>query len=95
MVQKTAVKYPVEAVCRAVRVSRSGYYAWAGRRADGKPEMEVRLAATVEAVFWRHARRYGARVRRGIALRASELQRVGHRDRRVRSGEGDRPGVGA
>lgn len=55
--QKTAVKYPVEAVCRAVRVSRSGYYAWAGRRADGKPEMEVRLAATVEAVFWRHARR--------------------------------------
>jgi transposase InsO family protein len=84
-VQKTAVKYPVEAVCRAVRVSRSGYYAWAGRRAGGKPETEVRLAATVEAVFWRHARRYGAR--RITAELKAEGRYVGRRRVRRIMGE--------
>ncbi len=76
-VEKTAVEYPVEAVCQVLKVSRSGYYAWEGRRASGKPETEVTLAATVEAVFWRHARRYGAR--RIIAELKAEGSRVGRR----------------
>ncbi len=61
MTASTIIEYPVDAVCRALRVSRSGFYAWRGRQARRAPETKVALAAVVEAVFWRHARRYGVR----------------------------------
>ncbi len=61
VVETTAIEYPVQSVCRALRVSRSGYYAWHHRQARSEPKTELTLAATVEAVFWRHARRYGSR----------------------------------
>ncbi len=61
MMTTTTIEYPVDAVCRALGVSRSGFYAWRSRQARRAPETKVALAATVEAVFWRHARRYGVR----------------------------------
>ena len=70
------------ALCQALGVSRSGYYAWAGR---GQPVDE--LAPKVSEVFRRHARRYGAR--RIVAELKAAGTRVGRRRvRRVMRAQG-------
>src|SRR5262245_18313065 len=51
-----AANYHVVDLCRALGVSRSGYYGWASRS-----ESSDDLAPRVSAVFWRHSRRYGSR----------------------------------
>jgi putative transposase len=51
-----ATTYPVAILCRALGVSRSGYYAWRTR-----PERQDQLAPQVEEVVWQHSRRYGSR----------------------------------
>ncbi len=61
VVKRTATEYPVDAVCRVVRVSRSGFYAWQQRMVSGELPASVELTAKVEAIFWRHSRRYGSR----------------------------------
>ncbi len=76
-VETTATKYPVAAVCRAVRVSRSGFYAWQHRLARYEIPCAVELAAKVEAVFWRHSRRYGSR--RIVAELTAQGTAVGRR----------------
>jgi putative transposase len=43
-------------MCRALGVSRSGYYGWSKR--EPKPEA---MGSRVAEVFWRHSRRYGSR----------------------------------
>lgn len=51
--------YPVRLVCRALRVSVSGYYAWAGR--EEKPRQKVaRLSALILAAHDKTRRLYGA-----------------------------------
>ncbi len=77
VVKTTATEYPVDAVCRAVRVSRSGYYAWQQSFASGEVLASVELRAKVEAVFWRHSRRYGSR--RVVAELKAEGTAVGRR----------------
>jgi putative transposase len=63
-------------------VSRSGYYAWAGRA-----EVADELTSRVAEVFRRHSRRYGSR-RVAAELRV-EGQRVGrHRVRRLMQAQG-------
>ena len=64
--------YPAVALCRALGVSRSGYYAWADR-AEADDELSERVAE----VFRHHSRRYGSR-RIAAELRAAG-QRVGRR----------------
>lgn len=77
VVETTATEYPVDAVCRAVRVSRSGYYAWQHSSAVGELPASVELTAKVEAVFWRHSRRYGSR--RVVAELKAEGTVIGRR----------------
>jgi transposase InsO family protein len=77
VVELTATQYPVDAVCRAVRVSRSGFYAWQQRMVLGEPAAAVELRAKVETVFWRHSRRYGSR--RVVAQLLAEGTSVGRR----------------
>jgi len=48
--------YPAAILCRALGVSRSGYYAWKER-----PARQDQLAQQVEEVFWQNSRRYGSR----------------------------------
>ena len=76
-VKLTATGYPVDAVCRAVRVSRSGYYAWQQSLAVGELPAAIELRAKVEVVFWRHSRRYGSR--RIVAELKAEGDGVGRR----------------
>jgi putative transposase len=51
-----ATTYPAAILCRALSVSRSGYYAWKGR-----PARQDQIASRVEEVFWQNSRRYGSR----------------------------------
>jgi len=51
-----ATIYPAAILCRALGVSRSGYYAWRER-----PTRQDQLASKVEEVFWQNSRRYGSR----------------------------------
>jgi transposase InsO family protein len=71
-----AATYPAAILCRALGVSRSGYYAWKER-----PARQDQLALQVEEVFWQNSRRYGSR---RITAELREQTVIGrHRVRRL------------
>jgi len=49
------------AVCDALEVSRSAYYAWLHGEPSPREQETESLTETIRAIFWRHKRRYGAR----------------------------------
>lgn len=53
--------FPVTVVCQTLGVSRAGYYAQVGGRANHRDQEEARLRPLVQQIFWEHKRRYGAR----------------------------------
>lgn len=61
------------AVCDALEVSRSAYYAWREAEPSTHAARDAELAPLVRTIFWRHRRRYGAR------RIARELADLGHR----------------
>ena len=67
-----AGNYPLAVLCRVLRVSRSGYYAWCDR-----PEVPDQFAREVTEVFEKHRRRYGSR--RITAELKAEKVRIGRR----------------
>jgi putative transposase len=76
-----ATTYPVAILCRALGVSRSGYYAWKER-----PARQDQLAPQVEEVFWQNSRRYGSR---RITAELREQMVIGrHRVRRLMREQG-------
>ncbi|MDQ3257912.1 MAG: IS3 family transposase, partial [Acidobacteriota bacterium] len=90
VVETTAVEHSVDAVCRVLRVSRSGYYAWQSRQTRGATCSASELTAHIEAVFWRHSRRYGSRritaelKAAGVTVGRSRVRRV-MRERNLRA----------
>ncbi|WP_373653605.1 IS3 family transposase [Schlesneria sp. DSM 10557] len=48
-------------VCEVLGVSRSAYYAWRERTPSERESRDTRLAQQIQAIFWNHRRRYGAR----------------------------------
>jgi transposase InsO family protein len=52
---------PTTAVCNALDVSRSAYYAWRRREPSRREQRDAELTPLVRALFWKHRRRYGAR----------------------------------
>jgi putative transposase len=56
VIQAQASHYQVSALCQALGLSRSAYYAW--RQRVPAPDL---WTPKVTQVFWRHARRYGSR----------------------------------
>jgi putative transposase len=53
--------FPVAVVCRALGVSRAGYYAHVQGSVGPRAQEDARLLPVVRQVFWEHKRRYGAR----------------------------------
>ena len=53
--------FVVTAVCDALGVSRSAYYAWRDERATVREQRDEQLRPLVRDIFWEHKRRYGAR----------------------------------
>ena len=69
--------YPVEMMCRALAVSRSGFYAAHGRPPSARHQSDGRVSAAIQAVHVQSRGRYGApRIHR--ALRREGL-RVGRK----------------
>jgi putative transposase len=52
--------YPPAALCRALHVSRSGYYAWAGRAVSARTQADAELTARISAAHTRSRRTSGA-----------------------------------
>lgn len=91
--------YPVAVLCRTLRVSRAGYYAWASRGASTRAQADEDLAAQIAAVHARSRATYGApRIRAALCAagtrtsrrRVARLMRAGglvgcHRRRRART----------
>lgn len=74
--------FTAAAVCALLEVSRSGFYAWRSTQATQRAERDRELVPVIEAVFWRHRRRYGARriavelSSRGIACGVARVARL-------------------
>jgi putative transposase len=70
--------FPVAVLCRAVGVSRAGFYAWAARPAAARVHADRRLAVEIAAIHAESRRCYGSpRVH-------AELRARGHRTSRKR-----------
>lgn len=50
----------VEAMCEALDVSASGYYAWYERDSSPRQQADVRLGDEIEGVFIKSRRTYGS-----------------------------------
>ncbi|MBS0207752.1 MAG: IS3 family transposase [Planctomycetes bacterium] len=59
--------FAASAVCDALDVSRSGFYAWRSEEESHREEADRELTPVICDVFWHHRRRYGAR-RIAVAL---------------------------
>jgi len=49
--KRNQATYPVRAMCRALGLSASGYYAWSGRRPSALAQRDEELTAKIETVW--------------------------------------------
>jgi len=70
--------FPIQFMCRHLRVSRSGYYAWRNRKPSARTQQDAMLTPLVRAEFDAHKRGCGARQIVGA------LRIAGHRTSRRR-----------
>ncbi len=74
--------FAASAVCEALDVSRSGFYAWRSEAESQRAAVDRELTGVVCDVFWHHRRRYGARriavalSQRGIACGVARVARL-------------------
>ena len=74
--------FAASAVCDALEVSRSGFYAWRSGEESFKEEIDRELVPLIQDVFRHHHRRYGARriavelSSRGIACGVARVSRL-------------------
>lgn len=59
--QLTRWGYPVDAVCKVLEVSRSGYYAWLGRPVSERAQADERLGLAIRAAHEAGRQNYGTR----------------------------------
>lgn len=53
-------RYPVGVMCRLLKVSRSGFYAWDGRALSGRAREDIALTALIHGIHHRSKGAYGA-----------------------------------
>ncbi len=81
-IQRLKGQFPVVALCRALQVSQSGYFAWIGRSPSRRSQEETYLLVQVRAVHQQSDKSYGSpRVHRdlvaqGIACSRKRVERV-------------------
>jgi len=59
--QLTSDTFPVAALCEALNVSRSAFYAWQQERPTARRLEDNQLRPVIRSIFLEHRRRYGAR----------------------------------
>ena len=52
--------YPVQVMCSALEVTRSGYYAWRTREPSARAAQDMRLSVEIGAAFQQHRQCYGS-----------------------------------
>jgi hypothetical protein len=58
---------PVRIMCRALDVTRSGYYAWRQREPSARERQDTPLRVAIRGVFQKSRRRYGSpRIHRAL-----------------------------
>jgi transposase InsO family protein len=75
-------RYPMRLLCRCLRVSRSGFYAWTQRRPSVRSAQDIRLIHRLRVVHAMHRRVYG-RPRLQRALRDEGIRIGAKRVRRL------------
>ncbi len=65
--------FPIVVLCRVLRVSRAGYYAWAGRGASARAQADEELSVRIKATHERSRGTYGV-PRVHAALRAAGVR---------------------
>lgn len=74
--------FAASAVCDALEVSRSGFYAWRSEAESQRASVDRELTFEIVDIFWHHRRRYGARriamelEQRGIACGVARVARL-------------------
>lgn len=69
-------EHDVSTLCRVLRVRRSGYYAWRGRKKSARALDDQRLIVEIRAVFAEKKKRYGSpRVSRELRTRGTRVCR--------------------
>lgn len=79
--------YRLAALCRVLRVSRSGYYAWRAREPSARERADERLLVEIRRVHATHHEAYGA-VKTWRALEAQGIACGKHRVARLRNEAG-------
>jgi putative transposase len=86
VIQAHREEFPVSLMCRALRVSRSGFYDWTKRDPSERTQAEQRLLLEIRAVHRRSGRTYGSpRVhrtlrKRGIRCSKKRVERLMRED---------------
>jgi putative transposase len=69
-------RYPITVLCRALGVSRAGYYAWKQRRVSARAQADAALTAEIRRVHLRSRQTYGApRIHADLAARGIAVSR--------------------
>ena len=69
-------RYPVRQLCRTLRVSPSGYYAWAARERESRPDRDLTLRHAIRVAHAESRGRYGSpRILRVLHARGHRVGR--------------------
>ena len=79
VVVKHRATWPVEILCKALGVSRSGFYAWLVRPESAHAQADARIGADVRASFLLSDRTLGGRCHVRVDERMVAVRRRGHR----------------
>ena len=60
LIDAEKAKYPIDVLCDALDVSRSGYYAWKGRPVSARAKADEQLGVEIVAIHRRSRRTYGS-----------------------------------
>lgn len=76
LVDAEKAEFPIAMLCRALEVSRSGYYAWLAATPSQRQQMNERLLLEIRAVHTEHRERYGSpRIHRELAAQGRHVSR--------------------
>ena len=81
MIEELSVQFPIKECCVALKVSRSGYYQWAGAERSLRAEANADLLKQIEQVYREHKGRYGSpRITQQLRQEALGAARIGWLD---------------